>query len=258
MQRILIKIGGKVFENGQGLVSLAASIRQADTAQYIIVHGGGVEITQALNQANRPTIFENGLRITAAEDMEIIEQVLSEKINSRIASALTNHGVSCTRLSGRTHAMFIVEPLLSNGRSLGYVGKITRVNPAPALDALAKGHVALVSPVSADASGAVFNVNADSAAAALAVHADCTDLIYFTDVPGIRDEKGLISDISLAEANALAAAGIIRDGMVAKLNSAAEALHGKVARVHITRWQGDATLAELTGHNKISGTTIHI
>ena len=119
--RILIKIGGKAFEGKDGFRSLAKAIKSNRNTDFIIVHGGGSEISQALKKANRKTEFIDGIRVTQAEDIKIVEDVLSGKVNRRIASIFSGSGIFCKRMTGNTDYLFLVEPLIRNRRDYGYV-----------------------------------------------------------------------------------------------------------------------------------------
>ena len=197
--RILIKIGGRAFDGEDGFRALARAIRANPEAEVIIVHGGGAEISQALKAAGRETVFVDGMRVTQAEDVQIVESVLSGAINERIAGWLSQNGVACRRMSGKTQGLLVAEPLLTRGgQSMGFVGRIVRVNPAAALDALAAGEVPVVSPISGDTGGQSYNVNADSAAAALAAAAGCTDLVFVTDVPGVLVGGTMVPSLTVA------------------------------------------------------------
>ena len=188
--RILIKIGGRAFDGEEGFRELAQGIKETPGAEVLIVHGGGAEIFQALTAAGRETVFVDGMRVTQAEDVPIVESVLSGAINERIAGWLSKNGVCCRRMSGKTQGLLIAEPLLTRGgKSMGFVGRIVKVNAAVALDALAKKEVPVVSPISGDTQGQSYNVNADSAAAALAAAAHCSDLVFITDVPDILRQQ---------------------------------------------------------------------
>ncbi|MBW2338508.1 MAG: acetylglutamate kinase [Deltaproteobacteria bacterium] len=178
--RILIKIGGRAFEDEGGFRELAEAIKSSKKVEVIIVHGGGAEISQALKDAGRQTEFIDGIRVTRAEDIKIVEEVLSGTVNQRISSWLEANGVPGMRMSGKTGGLFIVEPLARDGRDLGFVGKIKQVNPAVVIEAIQSGRVPVISPLSANEKGESFNVNADSAAAALAAAAGCTDLVFIT------------------------------------------------------------------------------
>jgi acetylglutamate kinase len=256
--RILIKIGGRAFEGEQGFKELAAAIKSGNGLELIIVHGGGAEISQALKIAKRETKFIDGIRVTRAEDIKIVEDVLSGTVNLRIASWLSGNGVECRRMSGKTENLFLVEPLTRGGLNWGYVGKIKQVNAAVVLENLKENRVPVISPVSGDEMGESYNVNADSAAAALAAAAGCTDLLFITDVPGVMIHEQVRETLSVNEAQSLIADGIIKGGMVAKMESAFEALAKNVTRVHIIQWQGTDTLKNIVNQKPVSGTVIHL
>ena len=256
--RILIKIGGRAFADRDGFRELAHAIKLVD-ADVALVHGGGSEISQALQDAGREFVFVDGVRATNAKDIEIVERVLSETINSRIAGYLSEFGVACTRLSGKSQSLLIAHKILRNGRDIGHVGQVVRVNPEIVWRAWENGSVPVVSPISANEQGVTFNVNADTAAAALAVGAQCTDLVYFSDVPGVKqDGDSVIPTLSVDAGKFLIQTGIISGGMVAKMESIFHALERDVQSVHITKWQGTDTLQHLLENKEIVKTTIHI
>ena len=254
--RILIKIGGRAFEDEGGFRELAQAILSTEKTEVIIVHGGGAEISQALKDAGRQTEFIDGIRVTRAEDIQIVEGVLSGTVNQRISSWLEANGVSCAPMSGKTQNLFVVEPLTRGGRDLGFVGKIKQVNAAVVIDAIRAGQVPVISPISANGQGESYNVNADSAAAALAAAADCTDLVFITDVPGVLVADQTRKSLSIGEAQSLIEDGTIKGGMVAKMESAFEALGQDVPRVHIIQWQGSHTLQEVVHQQSKAGTTV--
>ncbi len=254
--RILIKIGGRAFEDEHGFRELAGAITSGKSVEIIIVHGGGAEISQALKDAGRRTEFVDGIRVTRADDIKIVEKVLSGTVNQRISSWLEANGVPSMRMSGKTQRLFVIEPLTRNGRDLGFVGKIKQVNPGVVIDAIQSGKVPVISPISANQKGESYNVNADSAAAALAAAAHCTDLVFITDVPGVLVGDQIQPSLSVQEAQSLVADGIIKGGMVAKMESAFEALNQSVPRVHIIQWQGAHTLQEVVQQQCNAGTTV--
>ena len=254
--RILIKIGGRAFDGEQGFKDLAAAIKAHRQTEMIIVHGGGAEISQALRDANRKTEFVDGIRVTPADDIKIVEAVLSKTINPRIVSWLEKNGVACSPLSGKTRRLFIVEPLTRYGRDLGYVGTVKKVNQNVVLEKLRAKQVPVVSPISANEKGQSYNINADSAAAALAAAIRCTDLVFITDVPGVLVDNEIQPFLSIQQAQSLISDGTIKGGMVAKIESAFGALHQKVPRVHIIQWQGPQTLHNIIIGKPETGTTI--
>ena len=256
-RKIIIKIGGRAFEAQAGLRELAEDIKSFQGGFFAIVHGGGAEITTALQQANRQPQFVAGLRITTAEDIQIVRHVLSTVINTRISGLLEKEGVFCQRMSGETDSLFLVTPLQKNGKSLGRVGQVTKVNPSVISEAWEKNSVPVISPISADDQGVCYNVNADSAAGALAAAIRCDDLVYFTDVPGVRNGDHFATRLSIAQARHLIAQGTIQGGMIAKMESIFQALESGVERVHIGMWTGKGTLHKLLDNTIATGTTIY-
>ncbi len=254
--RLLIKIGGRAFEKESGFRELAQAIRAVPDIETIIVHGGGAEISKALQDHGRETLFIDGIRVTQAEDMTIIEEVLSETINTRIASWLTDNGVSCQRMSGKTEQLFVVKPMTRDGRQYGFVGDIKQINGEVVLRALKKGRVPVISPISGDENQRSFNVNADSAAAALAAKIGCMGLVFITDVPGVIDGETVCRTLSEQQARERIADGTIKGGMLAKMTSAFKALANQVPAVYIIQWAGIATLQEIVAGECRSGTLL--
>ncbi|MBW2028255.1 MAG: acetylglutamate kinase [Deltaproteobacteria bacterium] len=256
--RVLIKIGGRAFEGEEGFKDLAEALKGNPHSEVIVVHGGGAEISKALEDAHRKTTFVDGIRVTGAGDIKIVEGVLSGTINRRISEWLAENGITCRSMSGKTKSLFVVEPLTRKGRDLGYVGRIKKINPGVVLEALGKGEVPVISPISANDRGESYNVNADSAASALAGAAKCSDLVFITDVPGVLVGEKPRVRLSAREATQMIEKGIVTGGMVAKIESALEALRNGVPQVHIVQWQGADTLARVLKKKDIPGTTIHL
>ena len=254
--RILIKIGGRAFEGQKGFADLAMAIESNPAVEIIIIHGGGAQISQALKDAGRKTRFIDGIRVTRAADIKIVENVLSTTINQRFVSWLEANGVACKGMSGKTEKLMVVEPLVRGDQDLGYVGQIKQVNASVVLKAVKNGQVPVISPISADEKGDSYNVNADSAAAGLAIAAQCTDLVFVTDVAGVMVDNEIRSSLCVREARSLMGRGIIQGGMVAKMEAAFEALDHNVARVHIIQWQGPATLGDIVNRRSMAGTIV--
>lgn len=254
--RMLIKIGGQAFAGQEGFTDLAHGIRMIPEIKVIIVHGGGAEISQALKTAGRQTAFIDGIRVTRAEDIRIVEEVLSVRVNHRIAICLESAGVACERLSGKSDGLVLATPLRKNGHDYGFVGQVQQVNPKVVNLTLSKGKVPVISPISADANGNTYNVNADSAAAALAVGSQCSDLVFFSDVPGVCVGSDPLERVDMSTIRDLIQHSVIKGGMIAKMEAAFRALDGGVARVHVAQWQGRETLLTLQQHPEKIGTTI--
>ena len=254
--RILLKIGGQAFDDRQGFQELSKAILTLRDTETVIVHGGGAEISRALRKANREPVFIDGFRVTTQQDIDIVEHVLSNTVNNRIAQTLENNGFACERLSGKSDDLFLVHPFQRKGHDYGFVGEIVQVNPEGVEKALANKKLPVVSPVSGDAQGNSYNVNADSAAAALASALKVDDLIFFTNVPGVRIKNKIISSMTTSMAETWIQEGEITGGMVAKMESVTLALGKGVQRIHIVQWQGADTLLKILYDSVPFGTTI--
>jgi acetylglutamate kinase len=253
---VLLKIGGRAFDSADGLSELAAELKSLPEIQPVIVHGGGTEISQALRQAQREPVFVDGLRVTTSADMYIVEDVLSNQINSRIALLLEKSGIKCQRLSGKSQGLLIVEPMFRNGKSLGQVGNIINVHPECVLQTLANASVPIVSPVSVDKAGTSYNVNADNAAGAIAAALRCDHLVFFTDVDGVQVNGSTCKNLTIDQAKGFIAEDIIKGGMIAKMESIFAVLQAGVARVHIARWDGPGTLKNILNETSAKGTVV--
>ncbi|MCX8172624.1 MAG: acetylglutamate kinase, partial [Archaeoglobaceae archaeon] len=185
------------------------------------------------------------LRVTDKETMEIVEMVLDGKINSKIVSMFIKNGGKAVGLSGKDGLLIVAEKKLLKLRKgmeetmvdLGFVGETKLVNPKILRILLDNGFIPVVSPVSADLEGNVYNLNADSVAGDLASALKAKKLIMLTDVPGIlrdvNDKNSLISRIKLAELERMLEDGLIKGGMLPKVDAIARALRGGVEKVHI-------------------------
>lgn len=256
-RRLLIKLGGRAFETEAGFKELASAIEMTTDLQVVIVHGGGAEISQTLKEMGRVTSFVDGIRVTQAEDIQIIDKVLSGTINKRIAGWLTKYGLTCVRMSGKTRHLFLVEPLQSqHGHDYGFVGQIKNVNGGVVLEALGKGHVPVISPISSDEHGLIYNVNADTAAASLAAEINCDGIVFITDVPGVMVDKDVCESLTPEQAKHHIQVGTIKGGMVAKMVSAFAALEKGVPAAYVLKWEGVDTLRDLAVGICHSGTVI--
>ncbi len=257
MKTVCIKIGGSTVDAEGLLLELGRSIHQLLTDSFpIIVHGGGKDIARQLKLLNREFTFIEGMRVTDAEMVKIVQMVLSGDVNKRIVNALLTEGVQAAGCSGVDSSLFTASKMLINGQDIGFVGQIKKVNPALIDLCKTAGIVPVVSPISRDSAGCIYNVNADLAAGELAMAIRADDLIFVSDVPGVLIEGAVRKEIRISEIESLIEQGHITGGMVPKLRSAADAVNRGVGRVHICGWHDSATLRnELTG-GATSGTVI--
>jgi acetylglutamate kinase len=245
MKTVCIKIGGATVDAAGLLQELGRGIAQLPAATFpIIVHGGGRDITRFLDLLNKEFTFVEGMRVTDAEMVAIVQMVLSGDVNKRIVNALLGEGITAVGLSGVDGGLFEASKMLMRGHDIGFVGKIDRVTPT-VIDLCRRGRVVpVVSPISRDRTGCIYNVNADLAAGELAMALKADDLIYISDVPGVMVDDAVVKKIRTGEIEELVSRGHVTGGMIPKLRSAAEAVRRGVKRVHICGWRGSSTLEQ--------------
>jgi acetylglutamate kinase len=200
----------------------------------VVVHGGGPQINEMLTWLNIESTFSNGLRVTDAATMEVVQMVLNGQVNPQIVSAINTHGNVAVGLSGEDGRTLQCVP---RDASLGFVGDIERVRTHVIEGLLADGLVPVLSTVGVDVNGQPYNVNADTAAGAIAEALSAEKIIYLTDIAGLRkdidDASSLIQRISVTDLSALIADGTISGGMIPKIESCMQAVKGGVKSAHI-------------------------
>ena len=226
--------GGRTPSAGTAAADIALLHRAGVRA--VVVHGGGPDVSLLLERLAIPATFVNGLRVTDVTTMEVVEMVLSGRVNKRLVSRLASAGAPAVGLSGRDGGLLRTRPHPETER-LGLVGEPDGTDPAVLRTLLDAGYLPVVSPVGADAAGRPRNVNADAAAAAVAVGLRAEKLILLTDVAGIHVTTGdgteLRSELDEAETRHLITDGTISRGMVPKVDACLEALRGGVPSAHI-------------------------
>ena len=233
----------------------------------IVVHGGGPQIGSMLNRLSIETEFVDGLRVTDAATVEIVEMVLSGRINKGIVAAITAAGGKAVGLSGKDGALIGARKLTRVKRDpdsniekildLGFVGEPSRVDPQ-VLDIITKtDFIPVIAPIGLGDDGETYNINADTVAGAIAVAVQATRLLLLTDVEGVLDKGGtVIKEMSVADAHDRMADGTLTGGMIPKVETCIQAIEGGVgAAVLVDGRALHATLLEIfTAHG--SGTMI--
>jgi len=213
----------------------------------VIVHGGGSEISAWQQRMGIETKFVNGLRVTDAPTMEIAKMVLTGKVGPDIVARIHTLGAGAIGLSGEDGPTLLVRPRTdSSGADLGFVGDVAQVNGEPLMAILDQGRIPVMASIGLGYDGQAYNVNADTVAAELAVTLHASKLILMTDVEGVRDGDGaLISQLDAVRARKLLAEGVIRDGMIPKVEAAMRATEGGSATHIIDARVPHALLLEL-------------
>ena len=196
----------------------------------VVVHGGGPEISEMLNKIGKESKFVDGLRYTDEETMDIVQQILCGKVNKNLVATLNRLGGKAIGLCGMDAGLFEAKML---DEKYGLVGEIVQVNPAPVQDSLTQGYIPVVSTVAQGVDGEnAYNINADTAAAKLAVALKAEKLILLTDVRGLlrdpKDESTLIPEVELSQVPELVKDGVIKGGMIPKVDCCVEAVRSGV------------------------------
>ncbi len=239
---VVVKYGGAAMENPDLVESVLRDIvfLEAVGINPVVVHGGGKAITAAMRQENLTAKFVDGLRVTDAASITIIDRVLNEVIGPSLASKICELGGKAQALSGKQvlGAEKAMPHLNTAGVKvdLGFVGDISRVDITAIQKMVDEEVVPVVSPLALGGDGQSYNINADIAAAKIAQALKAHKIIYLSDVNGVRrdprDENSLISTLTPAQIQQLKQQGVIEGGMIPKVDSALEALASGVAKVH--------------------------
>lgn len=233
---VVVKYGGNAMINEELKEAVMGDIVLLSLIgiKVVLVHGGGPEITDMLSKIGKKSEFVDGLRVTDKETVDVVQMVLAGKVNKNLVNLLQNKGGKAIGLCGMDGHMIEAKPA---DERLGYVGEITDINAAPVLDVLEKGYIPVVSTVGCDKDGNVYNINADTVAARLAAALKAECLISMTDTVGLLrdkdDESTLIPKVYVSEAPKLMRDGIIKGGMIPKVNCCIEAIRRGVDRVFI-------------------------
>ncbi len=237
-ETIVVKYGGNAMIN-EDLKSAVMSdlvLMQLVGINVVLVHGGGPEINAMLDAVGKESRFENGMRVTDKETIDIVQMVLAGKVNKSLVQLLESHGGKALGFCGLDGRLLMAEKLVSSV-DLGYVGEIKEVNPAPLDNAMQNGYIPIVATVAGGYDGNVYNINADLAAAQIAAKLGAKKLILMTDIRGllrdVNDDDSLISVVNVSEVPMLKRDGIIKGGMIPKIDCCVEAVRNGVNRAHI-------------------------
>jgi acetylglutamate kinase len=241
-QLFVIKYGGSAMED-EGVVERFLRdvvFLEAVGINPVLIHGGGKAITQRMRVAGLKAKFVNGLRVTDAQSIHIVEEVLDTVINPGIVRQLNELGGKAVGVHGKSILTGKKLPPQTEGKvtdiDLGFVGEVVEVTLGPVQQAIAREEVPIISPLARDTAGVVLNINADIAAGTIAGQLQATKMIYLSDVPGIMrdpmDKQSLIPSVSSDKIDHLLEEEIITGGMIPKVESALHALSKGVKKVH--------------------------
>lgn len=238
----VIKYGGSFMDSPDAAVrhSVARDLVFLEAVEIdpVVVHGGGKAITRAMAAAGLKANFVQGLRVTDAAAVQVVDQVLSREINPEIVRAIQTLGGQAKGFAGSE--IFTCRKMQATGPDgsvvdIGFVGEVIGVNTAPLLECIENGITPVISPTARGTDGLIYNCNADIAASMTAIALRARRLVFMSDVPGLmrdpKDPQTVIAHLRLAEVDALKKAGIIDQGMIPKVDSAVAAILAGLEKV---------------------------
>lgn len=233
---IVVKYGGNAMINDELRAQVMEDIVLLTLVgvKVVLVHGGGPELSEAMERMGKAPEFVDGLRVTDRETVDIALMVLAGKINKTLVNLLQMSGGRAMGISGMDGRLIQAR---QKDTRLGFVGEITGVNPQPVLDLLEKGYIPVVSTLGCDAAGCTYNINGDTAAARIAGALGAERMIMMTDIGGVLENRddpdSLIRALSVGEAKKLEKRGVITGGMIPKIQCCIDAISHGVKRVII-------------------------
>ena len=230
---VVIKFGGNAMGDDEEMASFARDVVLMSHVGVhpVVVHGGGPMINDMLARLGITSEFVRGKRVTDAATVEVVEMVLSGRVNKRIVQAINAEGGAAVGLSGKDAGLITCDP---TDPSLGFVGTPTEVNPAVLRQLHAAHMIPVVAPIGAGRNGETYNINGDTAAGAIAAALKADRLLLLTDVAGVKDASGeVVTELSPAQIEAMTEEGIIAGGMIPKTETALAAIAGGVRAVVI-------------------------
>jgi len=238
---VVVKYGGNAMIDDELKQAFAQDMMFLRLAGIhpVVVHGGGPQISSMLKRLGLPGEFRGGLRVTTPETIDVVRMVLVGQVGRELVGLINQHGPYAVGLSGEDAGLFRAErrTALVGGEEvdIGLVGDVVEVNPAAVLDIVAAGRIPVVAGVAPDAAGQVYNINADSAAAALAAALGAAKLVVLTDVEGLYanypDPESIISALTAAELEPMLPQ--LESGMAPKMEACLRAVTGGVPQAHV-------------------------
>jgi acetylglutamate kinase len=231
---IVIKYGGKAMVDEALKEQFAQDVvlMKYVGINPVVVHGGGPQISQMMKRLGKEPVFVEGVRVTDAETMEIVEMVLGGVINKEIVALIQRQGGKAVGLTGKDGRLITAKPMKSGG--VGLVGEVEAIDPQVLASLEEDRFIPIIAPVGAGKDGKTYNINADWVAGAIAAALKAEKLLILTDVVGIlNDQRKLIPTLSKKDLSKLIKRGVITEGMLPKVQACLTALEGGVSKTHI-------------------------
>ena len=238
---VVIKFGGNAMVDGDAMTAFIAGVKKLakSGAQPVVVHGGGPQISAGLKAAGITSEFKGGYRVTTAESVQVVRDVLVNEVNKELVELMNASEVSAVSMPGDIDGLLTAEhrTVLVDGvqEDIGLVGEVVAVDASAISARVADGEVPVISTAARALDGQLFNVNADTATSAVAIALDAKEMIMLTDVPGVYanwpDRGSLITKMTAAELSALLPK--LESGMVPKMEACLRAIEGGIPTVRV-------------------------
>ena len=256
---VVVKYGGNAIGDDESLARFAqdVALMRSVGIHTVVIHGGGPQIGDLMARLGKVPEFREGLRVTDADTLDIARMVLVGKVNSDIVSAINMHGPLAVGLSGEDAGLITAS---ARSPELGFVGDVAAVNPTIIERLLAEELIPVVATIGGSPEGQAYNINADTAAGAIAEALRAEKLVYLTNIEGLREEVDdpatLLSSVSVAELEGMLASGAVVEGMIPKVASCVRAVKGGVGHAHILDGRAPHALLLEVFTNKGVGTMV--
>lgn len=242
---VVVKIGGRAAEDKGRLKELCVEMSELSRkAGFVLVHGGGAEVTAVSKALGMEAVFKNGVRQTTAAEMDVVDMVLSGKVNAGLVRLCRCCGVDAVGLSGSDGGICLGKRMTGMPAD-SRTGEVLEVNTRLLELLLSKGFLPVVSPTSMDAAGNGLNINADDAAFAIAKALSAHTLIFLSDIPGVLKGGEVIGKLTGTQGRECIEAGDITGGMIPKVTASLQAISGGVSNVIIGQYDHAGALADL-------------
>jgi acetylglutamate kinase len=257
---LVVKYGGNAMGDDDMIDSFARDIvlMKAVGMHPVVVHGGGPQIGKHLEKLGKKSEFVEGMRVTDAETMDVVEMMLGGLVNKAVVNAIARQGGRAVGLTGKDGGLIRARKLLIKGRDIGQVGEVEAIDPRVVRHLEGGGFIPVIAPVGVGADGTAYNINADLVAGKLASVLQAEKLMLLTNVPGLMDKQGqVLTGLTVTQVEALIADGTVHGGMLPKVDCALDAVRSGVKNsVIIDGRLEHAVLLELFTDQGI-GTLIH-
>lgn len=236
---VVIKTGGKAASDVNAMTELFREMKAlSDRCSFVLVHGGGAELSRVSKVFNLEPVFKDGVRLTTPPEMEIADMVLAGKMNKELVRLGNSCGLDAVGLCGCDGSIFLGKAL----SDVSHTGKVTDVKPVFLVQLLENGYLPVVSSVSMEAGGKALNINADEAALAVSSALKAAKLFFISDIPGVLKDGKVISLLDRAQAEAEIEAGVISGGMIPKVRSSVKAIEEGVREISIGEYRNAGDL----------------